>query len=157
MNKNKVLYRKLHRNELEALESEFVKFLVVQGIEASEWEKLKIVAPEKAEALVIVFSNMVFTDILNRIKCLQKLGKNRLELINTELPEWQMIAIAWNDSQIPDFSSLETWMNRDDVVIHTGKKKIERPVDQELFLYLENNYTPSDGVLYASISGYLST
>jgi len=162
MDYNHILYRKLNVDELSALKHDFIKFLVVQGIDAYEWDKIKSEAPEKMEKLVVAFSNMVFSDILSRIKFLQKLEDNRLELINTESHEWKMITVSWNAlqnpvfQQIPDYSEVEVLINQESTSLYVGKRKIERPPDQELFLYLEKNYKPSDGVLYTKLSEYLS-
>lgn len=162
MNQTKVLYRKLQVDELKALEHEFVKFLVVQGIEALDWEKIKIDSPEITETMLVSFSNMVFSDVLSRIRYLQKVEDDRIELIHAELTEWKMITIKWDAAKTPDLgkspdlSVIEALIKREDTEIYAGKRAIDRPADQELFMYLEKNYKPSDGVLYTWLSDYLT-
>ncbi|MGB3466380.1 MAG: DUF6495 family protein [Cyclobacteriaceae bacterium] len=64
-------YRRLTIEELEPLEKEFVDFLVVNGITAPDWVKLKEETPEKGEEMVDLFSEVVFEGIFRKVKFLE--------------------------------------------------------------------------------------
>ncbi len=64
-------YRRLRQDELQELESDFVKFLAANTVTAQEWVKLKEEEPEKAERLIELFSDIVFDQILERVEYLE--------------------------------------------------------------------------------------
>ena len=66
-----VKYRRLHRDELEELEQEFVKFLASNTVTADDWVKIKVESPEKAERLLDMFSDIVFEKILLNVEYLE--------------------------------------------------------------------------------------
>ena len=59
-------YKRLSIEQLKELEKEFVDFLVVNGILAEDWLKLKETDPDKAEQMVDLFSDVVFEGILRK-------------------------------------------------------------------------------------------
>ena len=67
-----VKYRALTLEELSAMEDEFVKFLVLNGIPGDDWVKLKNTNPAKAEAICESFSDVVFTKILSNARYLER-------------------------------------------------------------------------------------
>ncbi len=91
-----MMYRRLHRGELEELEPQFVKFLAAQGIPAEDWVKLKVTDVPRADRLVEQFSDMVFDDVLRRVTYLEersahqllvyRCGAERIELRGLVLP-----------------------------------------------------------------------
>ncbi len=71
-------YRRLGREELEALSEPFVRFLAAQGIAAADWTKMKVVDEPRTETLVEQFSDMVFDDVLRRAAYLEERDRDRL-------------------------------------------------------------------------------
>lgn len=59
-------YRFLNPSELQQFEKEFIDFLIVNGIDASGWEKLKEEDKDKAERIVELFSDVVFEKIMRK-------------------------------------------------------------------------------------------
>lgn len=61
-------YRRLHREELEAVREDFVKFLAANSITASDWEALKAHHPAvQAENLIHIFSDIFWDKVLDRV------------------------------------------------------------------------------------------
>ncbi len=61
-------YRRLHREELEAVREDFVKFLAANSITASDWEALKAAHPAvQAENLISIFSDIFWDKVLDRV------------------------------------------------------------------------------------------
>jgi len=57
-------YRILSSEELELLEKEFIEFLVINGITADEWQKIKASEPEKTKKFIELFSDVVFEKLM---------------------------------------------------------------------------------------------
>jgi hypothetical protein len=60
-------YRILTKEELEPLEKEFVHFLILQGITASDWLSIKENEPVTSQDMIVSFSDMIFEKILNDV------------------------------------------------------------------------------------------
>ena len=60
-------YRVLTKDEFEALKDEFVKFLIVQGIDAASWQKMKDLEPDFAQKYLHDFSDFVFENTLYNV------------------------------------------------------------------------------------------
>ncbi|NJK83988.1 MAG: hypothetical protein HC912_09450 [Saprospiraceae bacterium] len=64
-------YRALHKEELEELEKEFVRFLAVHQLTASDWERLKENEPQRVNHFIELFSDIVFDKILGEVQYLE--------------------------------------------------------------------------------------
>ncbi len=71
-------YRRLTKEELVELEKEFVEFLVVNGIVADDWGKLKQNEPDKAEQIIEQFSDVIFEGTLRKIQFVDIVSKSKL-------------------------------------------------------------------------------
>ena len=61
-------FRRLRRDELEEVRDQFVKFLGVNGIDAGSWQRMKEDEPARADALILQFSQLVFSGVLGRVE-----------------------------------------------------------------------------------------
>ena len=64
-------FRMLTEEELECFEQEFKQFLIVNGVEAKEWEKMNVSNNEKAIQFVELFSDTVLQKVYGKIKYLE--------------------------------------------------------------------------------------
>ena len=64
-------YRRLSKEQFEALHKEFINFLATQSITAAEWEVLKSQKPEVVEAEMDVFSDLVWEGVLDKVLFLE--------------------------------------------------------------------------------------
>ncbi len=64
-------YRRLYSDELAELETEFVRFLAANGLAGADWERLKAEQPERTEALIADFSDLVFDKVLQKVEYLE--------------------------------------------------------------------------------------
>lgn len=74
----KPIFRRLRQEELEEVEEQFVKFLGVNGIDASSWQKMKDAQPEKVDALILQFSRIVYAGVIEKIRYLIQRKPNDL-------------------------------------------------------------------------------
>ncbi len=63
-------YRLLNQEELNELKPEFIKFLIINGIDADEWEKIKKEDPSAAKGIVEQFSESIFEGVCRKISFL---------------------------------------------------------------------------------------
>ncbi len=75
-------YRTLTHTELKELEKEFVDYLVVSGIDAAEWVKIKEDSPAKAVRIIELFSDVVFEKITRKTKYIFKIEQSNLFLFH---------------------------------------------------------------------------
>ena len=61
-------YRLLSNEEMEGLKDEFIKFLVVNGMDADMWQEMKTNQVDKAEKILISFSDFILESVLNKIQ-----------------------------------------------------------------------------------------
>lgn len=73
-------YRILTKEELEELESEFITFLVTNGIPAEDWVLIKENEPEKSQRLIEIFSDVVFDKILSNVHYLEHRQKDIIRI-----------------------------------------------------------------------------
>lgn len=87
-------YRILTNEELIPLEEDLKAFLIVNGVDGSEWGKINAQNPDKAIELVELFSDVVLQKVYEKIKFLEfrsatscmvfKCGKEVIELISIQ-------------------------------------------------------------------------
>ncbi|PCJ81982.1 MAG: hypothetical protein COA49_03185 [Bacteroidetes bacterium] len=69
---NNMRFRRLTEEEFTAVESEFVKFLSSQGVDAPEWQKIKRENPHMVEYLLDEFSTFFWESTTSRITFLER-------------------------------------------------------------------------------------
>lgn len=165
MNEHGCRYRPLTLEELKAVETGFVQFLAANSVTAPEWETLKQRAPEKAERLIAIFSDVYWDKVLARIThAMERLPKVFrvfwmdgcvLHLIEVRIPEEAPFRFDSEDD-------MEGWM--------TGKKDVKAMGgqffrgtrdtgdrrDRELFELLERGAVPCRPELYEAFNSALT-
>ena len=86
-------FERLSNNELESLEKEFIQFLVVNGIVATDWEKIKKEDAKKAEKLIELFSDMVWAKSLEKIKFLEHRTPTSIKVFNCKKEMIELIGV----------------------------------------------------------------
>jgi hypothetical protein len=100
-------HRPLSKDELTALEPDFVKFLTVQGIDADLWENIKKDEAKTAE-LLDAFSRLVWQRILENTRYLEEIDTSGIKLYKCETEKIFLIGIhALVDGQY-DFLDMST-------------------------------------------------
>lgn len=148
-------YRRLAKEQLEALHEDFAKFLALQQIDANEWSELKANQPEVAEQEIDVFSDLVWEKILNNVHYLEHVSPNVLNLFKCNETDIERIVIQ---SEIKDFSSKENiqWildnLHEDKIQIMRGSKNYTKERNAELFDLIEKGAEFSKGELFEAIN-----
>jgi hypothetical protein len=154
-------YRKLTKQELETLESEFIRFLASNTVTASDWEKIKKESPEKAEHLIEMFSDIVIGQTLERITYLDLKHPKDIRSFYCKKDKIYMKGIfidgatdkVFDTDEIPEkmFSNIQ---NTDvELKVFKAEREYQETREMELFRLMEQGALISkDGHLYNLLS-----
>ena len=142
-------YRNLSNDELLALEKEFVEFLVINGIQASEWEEIQ--GTKASEGILTAFSDVIFESIMRNTQFLELWEPKGIKTFQC-LPE-KLIMVAADLREDAELNVLEA--SSEELVQQFGDLRFystERPYsgarEQELFQMIQAGCSISDGALY---------
>lgn len=156
-------FRRLRRDELQEVETQFVKFLSVNGIDAASWVRIKTDDPTRADDLILQFSQIVFSGVIERVEYLVQRkphdlrtyrtgpdkiemrgllisGETSVDLTNTELPPEAIFAQLRADGARPKIYSAER------AYLPIGR-------DQDIFLRMEEGALIDSGELFHLLDG----
>ncbi len=149
-------YRLLTHEELIELEKEFIDFLILNSIVASDWTKIKHENPQKAEKILHLFSDVVFEKIMREAQFLE--WKGEMELKAFQCLQDKFIVVGLNASKIQEANLMD---------IEFIKKAMENPPtglevytteipyvssrEEELFKLTEAGFQISDGKLFKTL------
>jgi hypothetical protein len=149
-------YRRLTKEQFEALTEEFSTFLATQTIDKAEWDTIKKEKPEVAEQELDVFSDLVWEGVLTRGEYLEHFSKNHIFLFQSYDTYIQSIVLK---SLVPetDFLTKEglQWLSdnmfTDTIEIKTGKKMFTEERNTSIFELIQQGAFLSDGQLFKQI------
>lgn len=156
-------FRRLRRDELEEVTPQFVKFLGVNGVDADTWVRMKSEEPERADALILQFSQIVFAGVIDRVDYLVQRkphdlrtyrtgpdkiemrgllisGETTVDLTDTELPPREIFERLRREGARPKLYSAER------AYLPIGR-------DQDIYLRMEEGALIDDGQLFALLDG----
>lgn len=155
-------FRRLRRDELEEVTDQFVKFLAVNGIDAGSWQRIKEDDPARADALILQFSQIVYSGVIERVKYLvhrkpndlrtyrtdaDKIymrglyldGETSVDLTKSDLAPAEMFARLKADGASPKIYSAER------AYLPIGR-------DQDIFLIMEGGALIDDGEIFETLA-----
>lgn len=153
-------YRNLTLEELSHLDDEFISFLVVNGITADDWEKLKKEDMSSAEKVIESFSDVVFEKIMRQTRYLERFGANEYATIACVSHNFHMITIKCSDDEYnlnssEDIQSLLKVLP-DSVEIYTSEKSYPESRELAIWELMNSGFSKSDGNHYLSLIDYLA-
>lgn len=155
-------YKRLTKEQFEALHSEFSNFLASQSIDKGEWDKIKADKPEVAEQELDVFSDLIWEGVLTNANYLEHFSKNHIFLFHCQEKFIQSIVLKALEPQV-DFMEKEglQWLSdnmfTDTVEIHIGKKDYQDERNKAIFDLITEGAILSDGQLYLQINGIIQS
>lgn len=154
-------YRRLRKDELEELESEFIRFLASNTITADDWVKIKEETPERAEGLLDVFSDIVYEKILEKVEYLEHKRPRDIRVYKVFDDKIQMMGLFVEGETTLDFTQNEApeqmlvRLGKDggNVKMFSGEKKFKKTKEMEIFQILEEGALISkDSTLFKTLS-----
>jgi len=155
-------YKRLTKEQFEALHQEFINFLASQSIDKAEWDKIKTDKPEVAEQELDVFSDLIWEGVLTNAHYLEHFSKNHIFLFHCQEKFIQSIVLKALEPQV-DFMQKEglQWLSdnmfTDTVEIHIGKKDYQQERNMAIFDLITEGAILSDGQLYLQINGIIQS
>ncbi len=155
-------YKRLTKEQFEALHQEFSNFLATQSIDKVEWDAIKANKPEVAEQELDVFSDLIWEGVLTNAHYLEHFSKNHIFLFHCQEKLIQSIVLKSLDPEI-DFMQKEglQWLSdnlfTDTVEIHLGKKEYDQERNPAIFDLITQGAILSDGQLYLQINGIIQS
>tara|TARA_B100000767_G_scaffold274766_1_gene308850 strand:+ start:11629 stop:12105 length:477 start_codon:yes stop_codon:yes gene_type:complete len=153
-------YKRLSKEQFEALHQEFSTFLAAYSIDKKNWYQLKIHHLDQADSILNEFSDLVWNDVLKKNLFVEHLNPKHLFLFECLEDQMNLILVNTEDSSI-DFTSeagiswMEANMHSDSVSIFQSQKKYKNR-KQDIFDLIEKGGRLSEGVFYKSIASFLS-
>ena len=148
-------YKRLTPAELQELEKEFIDFLVVNGITADDWTKLKAKDLEKANKIIDHFSDVVWTGVLRKTQFLELRSAQEIKTFQCLEDKMILMALKIKDPAI-DLSTKEGYdkvqTNMPETEMYTSEKKYKFAREEELFQMIQNGCYISDGKLFKAIA-----
>ncbi|MDA0779063.1 MAG: DUF6495 family protein [Bacteroidetes bacterium] len=129
-------YHVIPVNELEKLEDDFIKFLVVNGITADDWIAIKENEPVNADKIINQFSDVVWEGVLRKLKYLNKVEKDVAYYFKCDATEIHLVRVKV-DENINEY--------------HIAKKSYTKERELELFQMIQDGCTISEGLEYESL------
>lgn len=148
-------YRPLTLQELNELEKEFVEYLILNGITADDWVKIKEEEPEHAERIIDLFSDVVFESILRKVEYMEFREKKEVRTYQC-LPDKLVVVGMKAENSEADFTDphyIQKAMQAppDCLKIYTSEKQYQDPRELEIFRLTEAGCVISDGKLFKTL------
>lgn len=154
-------YKRLTKEQFEALHQEFANFLATQSIDKNEWDTIKSTTPEVAEQELDVFSDLIWEGVLTNAQFLEHFSRNHIFLFHCQEKFIRSLVLKSLDPEV-DFMNKAglQWLGdhlfTDVVEIHTGTKEYGEDRNKALFDLITEGAILSDGQLYMQINGIIS-
>jgi len=155
-------FRRLRRDELEEVKDQFVKFLAVNGIDAGSWQRMKENDPGRADGLILQFSQIVYSGVIEKVKYLVHRKPNDLRTYKTDADKIYMRGILLDgetsiDFTKNEFSPAEMFARLKEENVKAKLYAAERayiPIgrDQDIFVIMEEGALIDDGELFETLA-----
>jgi hypothetical protein len=100
-------YRLLSKEELQHLEGDLKAFLIINGVEGDLWKTINEQEPEKALALVELFSDQVLQTVYEKIKFLEFRSPDACMVFHCKKEDQELIALNRKTEGNIDLSTVE--------------------------------------------------
>lgn len=150
-------YKRLTDQELQALEQEFINFLSSLQITGSDWENMKNSEGEKAEELIVVFSDMVYDKILGKITFLEYRDAKTLNIFNCLDDKITLVGLRVKENSNLDLTApdiLNQWAKNITSAVNIIKteKNYRKERGVEIFELLQNGCLITNDKLFNLLS-----
>ncbi len=150
-------YKRLSNEELKELEPEFVNFLATNQITADDWVALKASNMDRVNELIDVFSDMVFENVLKKIKYVEHVTRQDWMVFHCKEEELHMIGIQLSDESgldltDPDF--FEQWNQAPDsigITMYSKEQAYSEEREKIIFQLLESGCSIVDEKVFNTL------
>jgi cag pathogenicity island protein 24 len=150
-------YKRLSTEELTALEPEFINFLASNSIPADDWVALKETNMERVDELIDLFSDMVFDNIVTKVKYVEHLSARDLMIFHCKDESLHMVGIQLSDEcgiDLTDDDFFEVWQANEDIrgiQVYQKEKKYNGERNADVFQLIQSGCVITDEKLFNTI------
>lgn len=101
-------FRLLTNDELSVLEDDLKAFLIINGIDGTEWKRINKNEPQKAVGLVEIFSDTVLQKVYSKIRFLEYRSPKTCIVFNCKAEETELIYLQLSEKSYADLSTPES-------------------------------------------------
>ena len=145
-------YRLLTSDELENLKEDFVDFLVVNGIDANDWTRIKTTNPTKAQGIIAQFSDVVFEKILRQKMYLIHRTEHSMSCFHFQEKQAVMIGVKCIKGKLVLDANLSASLLQGDCELITGEKKYTQQRELEIFDMIKKGAELTEGEWYKKLA-----
>ncbi len=150
-------YRILTLEELQGLEKEFVDFLILNGILADDWTKIKEQDVAEAERIIELFSDVVFEGILRKVQFLEYRSKSEIRCFQCLPDKILLVGIKSGNDHHVDFTDaafLKQALEHPpaSIKIFSTEKNYSKERETEIFEMTLADCLISDGKMFKTLS-----
>ncbi len=149
-------YRLLTKPELAELEKEFIDYLVLNSITASDWETMKVNDVEGAEKIISLFSDVVFESILRNIGFLEYRAQKAVHVFQCLSDKLVVVSLEASGNEAIDFTDPDFLVQAahtppSSLKVFTTDKPFKGNRESELFEMLQTGCVISDNTLFNTL------
>ncbi|MEO1051722.1 MAG: DUF6495 family protein [Bacteroidota bacterium] len=149
-------YRSLTTAELVELEKEFIEYLVLNGIVAEDWEKIKQEDTERADKIIDLFSDVVFEGIMRKVRYLEYRSKQELMVFQCLEDKIVLVGMKGNGNPKVDFTDdqfiIDASVNPPKgLTVYTKDKAYKKQRELELYEMTETGCIITDDQLFKAL------
>lgn len=153
-------YRLLTNQELVEMKTEFINYLVINGITADDWKKMLAEEPIKAQEIVDLFSDVVFEKILRKVNFILKQGKKEIVAFHCMEETIEMCGLVAGPDIDVDFTDNETIAKLIANPIKgletiSAEKAYSKTREQEIFDLTQQGGLISDGNVFNALKSII--
>lgn len=150
-------YKRLSSEELQELQPEFVNFLATNQVTADDWVNLKASNMDRVDDLIDVFSDMVFENVLKKIKYVEHVTRQDWMVFHCKEEGLHMIGIQLSDESgldltDPDF--FEQWNAAPDsvgITMYSKESTYTEEREKIIFQLLESGCSIAEEKLFNTL------
>jgi len=140
-------YRALTPDELESMKDDFVKFLVLNGIAAEDWDKLKSEDADSAEGIMDSFSDVVFEKVLRSTAYIEYVSEEDIYCVQCLVDKMVLVG-AKAEGNVNFKTSDPSTIGGEGVKVFTTEKTYSGDRQKEIFDMLQKGYEITEGDLF---------
>ncbi len=145
-------YRRLTIDELGELEKEFVDFLVINGIVASDWVKIKQEDSEAAELIIDQFSDVIFEGTMRKVEYLKFVSEKSIKCFQCLANKIVLVGMDAELDSDTNFLENNDWQrSTEGLKVYTTSKPYKEVREKEIFSMIQSGASIADGQIFKTI------
>ncbi|MBQ22439.1 MAG: hypothetical protein CMD32_03420 [Flavobacteriales bacterium] len=146
-------YTRLSKEQFDSLSNEFSIFLASNSIDKEKWDKIKSNSPDKVNLILDLFSDLVWNDILNKVRFVENISSTHLFLFKCNKNSINSIIVKSKNQSIDlnSFKGQSRMLNNiksDQVELLRSTKRYKTNRNDEIFSLISKGSHISEGQLF---------